>query len=663
MKLTLRLLFFALALCTQYVYGGKAFNPVSDSAVTAGNSKDFSKLHSVWPSDDPRAAAARFLTGNLNNKFAILDTEYLEKQLQIMDSVYAGSVNSTKAADRIIMEKNSVIKSDGSKIVFDKDILSSDSLINTINEAFATWNAAPWHQKYSFDSFLEYLLPYRVTNEPLEYYWRKDCVERFYKDIAPSDDILKMATMVNDRIDFRITQALSGDGLQGYTFSKRTNTGKCDDRAVLAVMAMRAGGIPAAYEFIPMWGSINNGHSFCSVITPDGRAATFHSAGDNGHNEYFERKVPKIYRQVFSIQDTTVIYKYHDTDDIPPSFTDCDLVDVTAEHMVLTADLKVKLPNSRVVTANAVGRRDAIAYLAVFLANGGWVPVAYSENLGAETVFRNMGTGFSKSGAKQGSQLDENVGDGILYLPCFYHKDVTVAAADPVILSKDSSYTVKAQTDKLETVILTRKYPRLGRIVEYATQTSGGVFEGATKPDFSDAVTLCYVVGTPLSRMQKVAVDGTRQFRYVRYRKPGNRFSLAEMKFYGNAGKQLTGAMITSESFRGNADTRLVADGDQLTYFALPVIDGWIGFDFGRSEIIDSIEYCPRTDDNDISPGDTYQLFWWNGQWTSLGVQKATDCQLTFDNVPSGALLWLRDITRGREERPFLYCEGKQIWW
>ncbi len=32
-----------------------------------------------------------------------------------------------------------------------------------------------------------------------------------------------------------------------------------------------------------------------------------------------------------------------------------------------------------------------------------------------------------------------------------------------------------------------------------------------------------------------------------------------------------------------------------------------------------------------------------------------------FDNVPKGALLWLRDLTEGKDELPFFYKGGRQI--
>lgn len=36
---------------------------------------------------------------------------------------------------------------------------------------------------------------------------------------------------------------------------------------------------------------------------------------------------------------------------------------------------------------------------------------------------------------------------------------------------------------------------------------------------------------------------------------------------------------------------------------------------------------------------------------------------VVYDNVPQKALLWLRNLTKYCEERPFTYENGKQIWW
>lgn len=36
---------------------------------------------------------------------------------------------------------------------------------------------------------------------------------------------------------------------------------------------------------------------------------------------------------------------------------------------------------------------------------------------------------------------------------------------------------------------------------------------------------------------------------------------------------------------------------------------------------------------------------------------------LEYDNVPDNALLLLRNLTKGKEERIFTCEDGKQVWW
>jgi len=46
--------------------------------------------------------------------------------------------------------------------------------------------------------------------------------------------------------------------------------------------------------------------------------------------------------------------------------------------------------------------------------------------------------------------------------------------------------------------------------------------------------------------------------------------------------------------------------------------------------------------------------------WISLGVQTATTNELIYRNIPEGALLWLRNLTRGKEEQVFYVEDGEQ---
>ena len=68
-------------------------------------------------------------------------------------------------------------------------------------------------------------------------------------------------------------------------------------------------------------------------------------------------------------------------------------------------------------------------------------------------------------------------------------------------------------------------------------------------------------------------------------------------------------------------------------------------------------------DSNEICVDNEYELFYWNMKWISLGRKLAVDNKLHYDDVPKGALLWLKNHTQGKEERIFTYEDGKQVWW
>ena len=136
--------------------------------------------------------------------------------------------------------------------------------------------------------------------------------------------------------------------------------------------------------------------------------------------------------------------------------------------------------------------------------------------------------------------------------------------------------------------------------------------------------------------------------------------------FLDKENKKLTGTIIGSEERSKNPHySRSAAfDLDPLTFFASKTLrDGWVGLDLGKPESVGRIGYMTRNDDNNVRIGDTYELFYWDMDWVSLGKQIADDFSLTFHHVPHNALLLLRDLTRGTDERIFLYKDVKQIWY
>ena len=100
-------------------------------------------------------------------------------------------------------------------------------------------------------------------------------------------------------------------------------------------------------------------------------------------------------------------------------------------------------------------------------------------------------------------------------------------------------------------------------------------------------------------------------------------------------------------------------DGNLLSNFEINHDDNWVGMDMVSLQN----RYAVFThSDNDICPGQMIHSCADGEDWNSLVIrwQKVIHC----DDVPLNTLLWLRDYTRGNNERPFIVRKNGEIeWW
>lgn len=76
------------------------------------------------------------------------------------------------------------------------------------------------------------------------------------------------------------------------------------------------------------------------------------------------------------------------------------------------------------------------------------------------------------------------------------------------------------------------------------------------------------------------------------------------------------------------------------------------------------VAYIRRGDGNDICPGDVYELYYWkNNRWQLHDRQKADNVYLDFDEIPAGGLYFIRDSTRGAQNRTFIIKNGTVMWY
>ena len=139
---------------------------------------------------------------------------------------------------------------------------------------------------------------------------------------------------------------------------------------------------------------------------------------------------------------------------------------------------------------------------------------------------------------------------------------------------------------------------------------------------------------------------------------------MAELSFFDHDSIVMEGTPIAKEGTKTEIVLKAFDD-DWLSNFETEQPDGnWVGMDFGKPVEIQFVRVVPRSDENDIRPGDEYELKYWDGfYWITHDIRTADDNALHYDDVPRGALLWLHNRTRGWDERVFRFKDGKLEWW
>ena len=159
------------------------------------------------------------------------------------------------------------------------------------------------------------------------------------------------------------------------------------------------------------------------------------------------------------------------------------------------------------------------------------------------------------------------------------------------------------------TVSLHRKYPKYGQFSAYASRIIGGFFEISNKKDFSKKEVIHTINESPEHAISEVSLSKPVACQYIRYMAPDNSWiNLSELQFFYE-GKRLHGTPFASNPNRTHNELAAICDNNIDTYYAAEAHNAFIGLDFGKQVYIDKIMYAPRTDGNDIIPGEEYELF------------------------------------------------------
>ncbi|MDE3743992.1 hypothetical protein [Maribacter polysaccharolyticus] len=529
----------------------------------------------------------------------------------------------TSVHQKSIKTKNSYVP--------DAETININDLIKYIDFTFEVWRKIPLNKRASFEDFCQYILPYKVANEPFNLESRKRLNSQ-YKWVMTYLEKGKSLKFVVDSLTSSFEYEILADIYKHYPVPlsldqiEKTRRGNCDDSVMYFVNVFRSLGFISSKDYIPHWGNhYSLGHSWLYVKYGEEEYAC-NIGGKINLKEKFKINsiIPKIYRaaykyegdNLFSLTGKDISNQYFET------------VDFTVKN-----EFQSKLDNAK---------------LCVFDSKRDWF-VVDNGILGEKGIkFINVGIDGEILFA---AMSESRTGLAPINYPFYFNKK-----------NKEIVY-LRPNKSSLKTIILTRKYgltsPREKFKLNRIKSLNGGVFEGSNNRNFNNSKELFRVSNLNSTHEKKIALNNNQKFKYIRFNSKGKKTFLAKLHFFDKNEKRLNGKVFSDNLSIDSLGTNAF-DNNQLTFTG--GIDFKLGLKLTQPQVIGSIKFQARNDDNHINIGEKYELFYWDKEWISMGEKIANDTVL-FYKVYQNALLRLKNNTKGIEEHVFIWGEnGKQKW-
>ena len=507
--------------------------------------------------------------------------------------------------------------------VYDAQVMTADYLINHIDHAFKVWDSRPWSQYYSFEEFCRYVLPYRLADEPLDS-WRENYYQKYAARVdsiySGSDIICKIQAVekIFHEEGFRWNELFSSLPHLGANYLLEHPVGVCRESCDLSVYLLRVLGIPVVTDHYIVSPHTSGSHSWNALLDTTGLIVPFWLPESKvGRGLSDGRPKGKVFRREYGGYVRDVTSEYFGTNKAE--------VGMSSDYKGTDLDLCV-------------------------FTCGKYVPVDKGKVQDDVVVFHNLEPGirFFPMYRNGGGRLDfagypfciDSLGRTVSYVP-------------------DSTSGHRA--------VLRRKYAYHHHLKERGLRMAGNRAVGSAYADFRTSVPLFTFPRTLKTNRHVMRAETDVPVRYVRWYASPAKFNVvvAEVAFHEwGTGREIPFTVLDlPDAIYGFGEDKMT-DGDVLTTFQAKEPGSQVlTFDLGGLYRLDDMLFVPHNDGNYIEAGDEYELFYHAGVdgWKSLGRQTAVSDSLVYDNVPGNAVLWLRDLTKGREEQQFILDEyGEQ---
>lgn len=636
----------AVAACSPYDAGVR--RALAYAGENRGELERTIEHYSADPADSLKLKAALYLVRHMPYHISYPAGPY-NAYCDALDSLF-----STPTAGEELLDRANAVAArfePSLKLEYDIRVITADYLIRNIDHAFRQWETSDYLRHLRFEEFCEYVLPYKCAEkQPLDT-WKTDWVD-YGRDeldhIAQIEEYRYNARRAAEAVNFQFKDSIR---MQRQSRARlvevlRLNTlarmpyGECLDRARFGVLNCRSKGIPVAFDFTPNWPDRAGSHHWNNILATKRRNIDYEPFRSYpGSFHYADNGLAKVFRETYA-PHPLLLEAFEAEGSLPHSLGRMFMRDVTDEYG-RTVDITVSLFRERPDTK--------YAYLAVF-DNNRWVPVDIAR-------IRRHKASFSR------------IGRGILYLVVtFRDGDITPVSEPFIVDTRGRTVRPRIDTARCQRIRLHRKFPAFTHIYNIRKFLHNGKLEASDRADFADAKTVAEFPEWNLLSGEEATTD-TLPHRYWRLMASKSPYSdFAELYFYEKGtGKRIEGRLVFPDVKVRDPryDTPAhISDGDPLSYMTVLGTTRWVGFDFGRPVAVDTIAYIRRGDGNAICPGDEYELYYWaDNAWKLHQHKRAERVYLDFDRVPAGGLYYIKGLSRGEQNRVFVYENDEAVWY
>ncbi|MFC2110567.1 hypothetical protein ACFLRU_06945 [Bacteroidota bacterium] len=589
------------------------------------------EFYKIKKSDSLKYKAAKFLIENMPYHNYIKPFREFDFAFDSIENFQKSELNNYRleAFKSILDSISDYSNVEQPKFVKDLESVKADFLIENIELAFKAWYKIPNDKRASFDDFCKFILPYRSSNEPLENHSRKKLFNQYtwvYDYLEKGISLETIVDSIKAGFNFRTFIGIGSSYPVPLSISQteKSKLGQCSDGVNYYVNVMRSLGIMAAKDYVEHWGNDPFAKSHSWIYTQLGSEIylTDVHKKSNIKGIYKNESIPKVYRARF---------------DNAKNEQDIHLKEDVTDQYVLAMDVDIE---------NIFKLEAKEPALTVFDKREGWYPVVQGEKTDEKFKFNNIGY-------------------NVLYLPMDNESKKPINYPFFIDASKNIRF-FKPDKNILDSITLTRKIGLSTRRYRgkrlWLEALNESIIEASNNSEFKNAKVLHEVSNFSSTHIQNIKLTNRAKYKYIRFNSKKPKSFLAKLAFYDLDMKPLQGEIIEENILKETKDYKYGAfDDNTLTYSGGDYFK--FGFKLSKPETIGFVEFQSRHDDNHINKGEDYELFYWDKDWKSLGKQKAQDTLLNYNNVPKNALLWLRNLTKGREEHVFCIDQNKKQHW